>query len=255
MHALSGYGCSALLIACALSLSMAACEGGASSASADGAGNASAHGGCSQIGGGGQAGGGSVGPGKLSTASASVARRLSRAELSNLVRDALGDDEGAPAKFLNEDVYRPFDNDYTVQSASSALIESLEATATDVAARAVLPENRSKIVPCTPTGPGDAACLRSTIEKVGRRLYRRPLSEEQVQAYLTLQSYATEDNAAVPHDFYTAVNLVLRSMLQDPEVLYRIEVGAPTGEPGIFALDDYELASRLSFLLWGSGPD
>src|SRR6185369_12963840 len=152
MHALSGYGCSALLIACALSLSMAACEGGASSASADGAGNASAHGGCSQIGGGGQAGGRRVGPGRLSTASASVARRQSRAELSNLVRDALGDDQGAPAKFLNEDVYRPFDNDYTVQSASSALIESLEATATDVAARAVLPENRSKIVPCTPTG-------------------------------------------------------------------------------------------------------
>lgn len=256
MHALSGYGCSALLIACGLSLSMSACGGGASSASTDGAGNASAHGGSGQTGGGsGQTGGGSAGPGKLSTASASVARRLSRAELSNLVRDALGDDSSAAAKFLNEDEYRPFDNDYTVQNASSALIESLEATATDIAARAVLPENRGKIVPCTPTGPGDAACLRSTIESVGRRLYRRPLSEEQVQAYLTLQSYATENNPDVPHDFYTAVNLVLRSMLQDPEVLYRIEVGVPTGEPGIFALDDYEIASRLSFLLWGSGPD
>jgi hypothetical protein len=202
-----------------------------------------------------QNGGSSTGPGKLSTASASVARRLSRTELSNLVRDALGDDSGAPAKFLSEDQYRPFDNDYTVQNASGALIESLEATANEIAARAVLPENRGKIVPCTPTGPGDAACLRSTIENVGRRLYRRPLSEEQVQAYLTLQSYATEDNSGVSHDFYTAVNLVLRSMLQDPEVLYRIELGKPTGEPGIFALDDYEIASRLSFLLWGSGPD
>ena len=236
---------------------MAACQGGAPSASPTGsAGNESAHGGSSQTGGGSaQSGGGSSGPGKLSTASASVARRLSRTELSNLVRDALGDDGTAPAKFLTEDQYRPFDNDYTVQSASSALIESLEATANDIAARAVLPANRGKIVPCMPTGPGDAACLRSTIESVGRRLYRRPLSEEQVQAYLTLQSYATENNPGVPHDFYTAVNLVLRSMLQDPEVLYRIEVGAPTGEPGIFALDDYEIASRLSFLLWGSGPD
>jgi len=171
------------------------------------------------------------------------------------VRDVLADESSAPAKFLSEDQYRPFDNDYTVQSASSALIESLEATANDIAARAVLPANRGRIVPCTPTGPGDAACLRSTIESIGRRLYRRPLSEEQVQAYLTLQSYATESDPSVPHDFYTAVNLVLRSMLQDPEVLYRIEVGTPTSEPGIFALDDYEVASRLSFLLWGSGPD
>jgi len=244
-------------MACALSLSMVACNGGSSSASTDsGAGGESANGGNAQTGGGSaQTGGSSTGPGKLSTASATVARRLSRTELSNLVRDVLGDESSAPAKFLSEDQYRPFDNDYTVQSASSALIESLEATANDIAARAVLPANRGRIVPCTPTGPGDAACLRSTIESIGRRLYRRPLSEEQVQAYLTLQSYATESDPSVPHDFYTAVNLVLRSMLQDPEVLYRIEVGTPTSEPGIFALDDYEVASRLSFLLWGSGPD
>jgi hypothetical protein len=246
-----------LAIACGLSLALAACEGGSSSPSTEtSAGSGSARGGSASTSGGSKpTGGGSVGPGNLSTASASVARRLSRTELSNLVRDALGDDSGAASKFLSEDQYRPFDNDYTVQSASSALIESLEATASDIAARAVSAANRGKVVPCTPAGPGDAACLRRTIESVGRRLYRRPLSEEQVQAYLTLQSYSTENAPGVAHDFYTAVNLVLRSMLQDPEVLYRIEVGTPTGEPGIFALDDYELASRLSFLLWGSGPD
>ena len=44
-------------------------------------------------------------------------------------------------------------------------------------------------------------------------------------------------------------------MLQDPEVLYRVETGAATGDAGIFKLDSYEVASRLSFLLWGSGPD
>src|SRR4051794_10997888 len=99
MHALSGYGCSTLVIACVLSLSMAACEGGGSAAARDGAANASGRGGSSKMGGGsGQNGGGSAGPGRLSTASASVARRLSRSELANLVRDTLGDDRGAPAK-------------------------------------------------------------------------------------------------------------------------------------------------------------
>src|SRR5207253_103581 len=123
---------------------------------------------------------GGAGPGNLTTASASVARRLSRAELANVVRDVLGDDTGAAEKFLSEDVYRPFDNDYTVQHASGALIESLEALATDIADRV---------------------------------------------------------------------------MLQDPEVPYRIETGTSTGQPGIYKLDSYEAASRLSFLLWGSGPD
>ncbi len=258
MHAPSGLRCSAprfvaLAGACGFAISLAACEGESTTHGANGAGGTTQGNAGSGTGPG--SGGGVVGPGNLTTASASVARRLTRTELTNLVRDVLGDDTGAASKYLAEDEYRPFDNDYTVQRASAALIESLEATAVEIAASAVSAANRGKVVPCTPTGPGDAACLRSTIEALGKRLYRRPLGEEQITAYMTLQSYATEVNADVPHDFYTAVNLVLRSMLQDPEVLYRIETGTSTGEPGIFKLDSYELASRLSFLLWGSGPD
>ena len=259
MHAPHGLRCSAprfvaLAGACGFAISLAACD-----AETGVNGPGSATGGTTQgsagSGTGPGSGGSTVGPGNLTTASASVARRLTRTELSNMLRDVLGDDGSAIAKYLSDDEYRPFDNDYTVQRASRALIESLEATATEVAARALLPENRAQVVPCTPTGPGDAQCLRATIESVGERLYRRPLSEEQVTAYLTLQSYATEVLPEVPHDFYTAVDLVLRSMLQDPEVLYRIETGSATGEPGIYRLDSYEVASRLSFLLWGSAPD
>ncbi len=257
MHAPQGLKCTAprfvrLASVCGVAALLAACGTDSSSGGHANSGGAQNGGG---NGPGPGAGSGPVGPGNLTTASASVARRLARSELSNVLRDVLGDETGAANKFLNDDVYRPFDNDYTVQAASRALIESLEALADDVATRAVSPANRAKVVPCTPTGPGDAACLKTTIETLGQRLYRRPLSAEQVTAYLTLQSYATEVNADVPHDFYTAVNLVLRSMLQDPEVLYRIETGTATKEAGIFKLDSYEVASRLSFLLWGSGPD
>src|SRR5207253_2300064 len=77
----------------------------------------------------------------------------------------------------------------------------------------------------------------------------------EISAYLTLQAFATENNAAVPHDFYTAVSLMLRSMLQDPEFLYRIEIGSPTKDPGVLSLNGYEIATRLSFLLVGSSPD
>ncbi|RYZ05880.1 MAG: DUF1592 domain-containing protein [Myxococcales bacterium] len=252
MRTSSGFERSATRFAacCALSAVLAACGSGSSPESeAPGSGGSGAQGGATS------GGTSPVGPGNLTTASASVARRLSRTELTNVVREVLGDDGSAVGEYLAEDVYRPFDNDYTVQSASGALIESLEAMATEVAKRAVLPANRAKVVPCMPSGTGDAACLRQVVESVGQRLYRRPLSETQIAAYLTLQKLATETTPGVSHDFYTAVELVLRSMLQDPEVLYRIEVGAPTGEPGIARLDGYEIASRLSFLLWGSGPD
>jgi hypothetical protein len=242
----------ALAGACGLALSLAACEGESTVPRGN-----NGTGGTTQgtAGSGPGSGGSAVGPGNLTTASASVARRLTRSEFAHLVRDVLGDDGAAIERFLSDDEYKPFDNDYTVQRASRALVESLEAAAKEIATLAVASENRSKVVPCTPTGPGDAQCLRATIEQVGKRLYRRPLSEQQITAYLTLQSFATEANAEPPPDFYTAVNLVLRSMLQDPEVLYRIETGRATGEPGIYQLDDYEVASRLSFLLWGSGPD
>jgi hypothetical protein len=179
--------------------------------------------------------------------SASVARRLSRAEIDATVRDLLGDQTNPASRFLAEDEYTPFDNDYARQRPSAALIDGLEATADDIATRVLAPANRSRIVSCTPSGPGDAACFRQVIETVGRRLFRRPLSEQEIAAYLTLQAFATENNPAVPHDFYTAVALMLRSMLQDPEFLYRIEIGT--------RLTGYEIATRLSYLLVGSAPD
>ena len=212
------------------------------------------------LGGGGSSGAGPATPGAGAPSAAaafdSAARRSSRAELDAIIADVLGDPSRPASKQLLEDEYAPYDNDYTLQAASQALIDGLSALADDVAERVLAdPVSRAKIVPCTPSGPGDAACFRSVIESVGARLFRRPLRVEEVEGYLGLQAFATEDNAAAENDFYTAVGLFLQSVLQDPEFLYRIELGTPTGAAGVFALDDYAIGSRLSFLLWGRGPD
>jgi len=198
---------------------------------------------------------GTSGQAAVPTALESGARRLTRAELDNTVRDLLGDDDAPARRYLSEDEFTPFDNDYTIQRASSALIDSLEAFADAAAARAVLPENRARVVPCTPSGADDAACLEETVLALGTRLFRRPFTSADAAPYLDLLSFATEDNDAVDNDFYTAVELVLRSMLQDPEFLYRIETGTATTEPGVFRLSDHEIATRLSYLFWGSAPD
>jgi hypothetical protein len=221
------------------------------SSATGGAGGSSATGGTATGGAGGSAQAGQPALDALE----SGARRITREELDRAVRDLFADDTAPAGRILAEDEYRPFDNDYTIQRASSALIDTLEAFADDVAARAVLPENRARVVPCTPAGNDDAACLEQTVLRLGEMLFRRPFTSADAAPYLGLLSFATEDNAAVDNDFYTAVELVLRSMLQDPEFLYRIEVGTPGTEPGTQSLTSYERATRLSFLLWGSVPD
>jgi hypothetical protein len=84
---------------------------------------------------------------------------------------------------------------------------------------------------------------------------RRPLSDEEVDAYLPLLAFATAGSATLPTDFYTAVETALRAFLQHPRFLYRVEQGQPVGdEPGVFALDSWDIATRLSYLLWGTTP-
>ena len=184
-----------------------------------------------------------------------MARRLSRAELDNTLADVLGITTRPASQLLIEDEYAPYDNDYTLQRASQALVDGLQSVAEEVARAAVSnPTTRARLVPCAPSGPGDAACFRQVIQSVGQRLFRRPLRAEEVEAYLTLQTVAASANPTLATDFYTAVELFLRSVLQDPEFLYRIEVGTPLGA-GVAALDPFEVATRLSFLISGTTPD
>ncbi len=181
---------------------------------------------------------------------ASGLRRLTRDEFDNTLRDLLGETSKSGQK-LPEDVTDPFDNDYRTQQVSPSLIETVETLATEASARALAdPGKRDALVQCTPTGPNDEDCLRRFVTSFGRRALRRALTEDQVKKYLALQSAAVEAN-----DFWVGVDLVIRAMLQDPEFLYRIEGGtAVAGKPGVFRLDQWELASRLSYFLWGSMP-
>ena len=183
-------------------------------------------------------------------------RRLSQSELDNTLRDLLGEDAAPAARLLNEDEFRPFDNDYTIQQASEALITSLEALAEQVAERAVADAaRRSALVPCTPASASDEACFRAFLDAFLPRALRRAVTADDIDAYLPLLAFASEDNAVVANDFYTAVQLAVAATLQDPEFLYRVEQGTPGSTPGLLELDGYEIASRMSYLLWASMPD
>lgn len=184
----------------------------------------------------------------------SGARRLSRNEYDNTLRDILLDESRSGYAKLPEDVNDPFDNDYLTQQTSAVLVEAVETLATEAAVRLLAdPVKRDQVVGCTPTGTPDedAACLRSFVEHFGRLALRRPLREDEIERYLAFDAFADEGG-----DFYIAVKLVISAMLQNPEFLYRIEIGKPvSGRARMARLNDWEVATRLSYFLWGSTPD
>ncbi|MEM6995051.1 MAG: DUF1592 domain-containing protein [Myxococcota bacterium] len=186
-------------------------------------------------------------------------RRLTAREYDDTLRDVLLDEQSNAALILPTDALTPFDNDYTTQLPSEALVEAAELLATDAADRLFEdPPRMETLLGCTPTGPADEPCLRTFVQSVGRRVLRRPLTDAEVEIYLHGDDglEGAVELADTAGDFGIGVHVVVRTLLQDVEFLYRVEVGTPVPDvEGLYALNDFEVASRLSYLLWGSAPD
>jgi hypothetical protein len=198
-------------------------------------------------------------------------RRLSSREYEQTVRDLLGASSAEVFALLPEDAPEEeqdwvFDNNYETQIASRPLVEGAETLAGELAARTLAdPTLRDALVGCAPTGPDDTACMRAFVERFGLAAFRRPLSADEVARYLAMQQCpdgTSEEEtpfcgfAIQANDFWFGVETIVLAMLESPHFLYRVEVGEPVpGADGVFRLDDYEVATRLSYFLWGTTPD
>lgn len=81
------------------------------------------------------------------------------------------------------------------------------------------------------------------------RAFRRPVDESDIAPYMELFKAARQQG----QPFEASVLFVLRSALVSPMFLFRVE--SPNGGLEPQPLDQYALASRLSYFLWGSMPD
>jgi len=97
------------------------------------------------------------------------------------------------------------------------------------------------------TTPREAA--RKILEKFLPRAFRRQASPDEISEYLDLfeQAYAEE------RAFGPAMQLTLSAVLISPKFLFIIESPTESAEP--IPLDGFELATRLSYFLWGAPPD
>ena len=80
-------------------------------------------------------------------------------------------------------------------------------------------------------------------------VFRRPVSPEEVERFLTLYDRGAERG----DPFTESMKLALRGVLVSPHFLFRVESDPQSDQPEL--LDDYELASRLSYFLWSTMPD
>jgi hypothetical protein len=181
----------------------------------------------------------------------SGARRLSVAELDDTLRDLLGETTRPASVFLPPDVIDPFDNDLASQAPSAVLVTGLEALANDVATRLVADRDRlDEVVGCEPTSATDEGCLGEFVSRWGRLALRRQLTDDEAADLVALGLAFAADGG-----FAEGVDVIVRALLQHPEFVYRVELGTPADAPGVHRLSGYEVATRLSYLLWGSTPD
>lgn len=118
------------------------------------------------------------------------------------------------------------------------------------------PARRDAVLGCTAASLDDV-CSQRFLTRVGRLLARRPLTGEELARWTAIAVDLGEG------DVHRGLRYALAGMLQAPSFLYRAElgfaeVGVPEGgTPTVdrATLDGFEVASRLAFLLWNTGPD
>jgi len=230
----------------ALSAALAACSGEVDpTGAAAGGGSIAMAGSSGAAGAAGAGGGGQLPPGMCvpGIPSTSQIPRLLNRQYEAVVRDllgvtGLGTDNNTASQLLVADSDGPMTPD------AFRIYQDVG----DQVARAVMAgPNRSKFIDCDAAAAG---CLEQTIRTFGRKAFRRPLTDAEVARF---QKLGQTTPAGTPDE---VAETTLFAFLVSPSFLMLPELTTaqdPTGQGA--QLSSHEVATRLSFLLWGSIPD
>jgi len=181
-----------------------------------------------------------------------ITRRLNRAEYATTIRDLFGMHFDTAATLPADGAGgEGFDNAAETLTLSPVHLEKY----IDAAGQAldyVLKdaEARERLIAARPDKKKTAdRAAREVLEKFLPRAFRRPVESDEVDAYLAL----FREELKSGETFERSVAYALKGALVSPHFVFRIEEPAPPGE--LAELGHYEIASRLSYFLWGSMPD
>jgi len=185
------------------------------------------------------------GPGDALPAAAPL-RRLTEREYRATVRDLFGGLTVPELSLPETTELGRFDTNAEDQVVSPLWVERSQANAETLAAAAVADRGW---MGCD--GRDASTCNREVLPELFSRAWRRPLEGGEADAIATF--YATNES-----DFGEAVALrmAIEALMISPDLLYRPEMNDGGDAPeGFVELSDHELATRLSYLLWGTMPD
>jgi hypothetical protein len=182
-------------------------------------------------------------------------RRLTEAEYRQTVADIFGDDIKVAGRFepdmRAEGLLAVGTAKVTVTPAG---FEQYDAMAQTIAAQVVDETHRDRLIGCKPANgqAPDAACASAFLKQAGFRLFRRPLTDDELRGAVDVAGNA----ARTLGDFHAGLAYGLADLLAAPEFLFRGDSTEPDPDhPGQLRLDSWSMASRLSFLLWDTAPD
>lgn len=201
-----------------------------------------------------------------------VLRRLNRVEYANTVRDLTGIEDNVRDELPIDDTGYGFDTIGSVLAVSPLLIEKYLAIASrvggrigDEAVRAKAGDGKqhypARLRRLFPHGPPPDAegergeHLRRTVERLAARGFRRPVDDETLSRLVAV----AESAQALPGgSFEKGIAAAVTTVLASPRFLFRFEeeaVALAPATPGAVFIDEYALASRLSYFLWSTMPD
>jgi hypothetical protein len=111
---------------------------------------------------------------------------------------------------------------------------------------------RRRIFACRPLSPAEEVpCATRILTSLATKAYRRPVSGADVDGLLRFYSAERAKNG-----FEAGIRTSIQAMLASPHFIFRLEEAPSDTHPGqMYRISDIDLASRLSFFLWGTGPD
>jgi hypothetical protein len=175
-------------------------------------------------------------------------RRLTMPEYIETVRSAVGVEIGEEARrILPPDVRADgFHNTAYNLGADLHHVEAYASLAGVIVQRMDVPAFAARFTACKNL---DDTCLREVIAGTGKWLLRGPLDRHEIDSFLDIARAVAREGG----NFDEAVSYIVEAMLQSPRFIYRMENQQGDGNPRPVA--PYELASRLSYILWGGPPD
>jgi len=182
-----------------------------------------------------------------------VIRRLTKTEYGNTLHDLFGVEpsiaDGLPDEVSGEGY---------LNSLSPLQLEQYLMIADRVLDRIVAPEDAPPTAVQTrlfgePAAPqtGSREAAREVARSLARKAYRRPPTEAELDVLVEAFELGRQNDFG----YEQSLHLMLKAALVSPQFLFITPAGEVESSTGIVPLDDYQLASRLSYLLWATMPD